>query len=63
MQSQPINHKNCPTCGSNSIIKHGKQTGLQRYKCKDCDFRFQSSRRQAQSVNNLAHKYLFKNNP
>lgn len=27
---------NCPDCASAAVIKHGKQSGQQRYRCKDC---------------------------
>lgn len=30
----------CPHCGSISIMKHGKKSGHQRYKCKDCNKTF-----------------------
>jgi len=28
--------KNCPKCKSTRLIKNGFQSGIQRYKCKDC---------------------------
>jgi transposase-like protein len=61
MQSQPINHKNCPKCGSNLIYKNGRQSGVQRYLCRECKYRFQSSKRPSQTINKLHHDYLFKN--
>ena len=32
---------NCPKCGGDRIVKIGRQSGVQRYRCKDCpkDFR------------------------
>ena len=27
---------NCPDCASAAVIKHGKQSGQQRYRCKGC---------------------------
>ena len=30
----------CPHCGSISLMKHGKKSGHQRYKCKDCNKTF-----------------------
>jgi transposase-like protein len=31
---------NCKKCDSTSVVKIGKKDGIQRYKCKDCGFRF-----------------------
>ena len=62
MQSRSINHKNCPKCGSNLIYKNGHQSGLQRYLCRECSFRFQSSKRPSHTANNILNDYLFKNN-
>ena len=31
---------NCPYCGHSKIVKNGKQTGKQRYRCKDCGRQF-----------------------
>jgi transposase-like protein len=62
MQSQPINHKNCPTCGSNLIYRNGHQSGVQRYLCRECKYRFQASKRPTQKAQILANQYLFKNN-
>jgi transposase-like protein len=62
MQTQSFNHKNCPKCGSNLIYKNGRQSGLQRYLCRECGYRFQSSKRPSQSAEIITNKYLFKNN-
>ena len=65
MQSQPINHKNCPSCGSNLISKNGFQNlpfRIQRYKCKECKYRFESSRRVSFQAKKLMSEYFFKNN-
>jgi transposase-like protein len=62
MQSQPINHKNCPKCGSNLISKNGRRNGLQRYKCQECKTQFQSSRRSTFQNKKIVNDYLFKNN-
>ena len=61
MQSQSINHKNCPSCGSNSISKNGHRNKAQRYKCKECSYRFESSRRVGFQAKKLMSDYLFKN--
>ena len=29
--------ENCKSCGSTTIVKNGRQDGVQRYKCKDCN--------------------------
>lgn len=31
---------NCKKCNSSHVVKIGKRDGVQRYKCKDCGFRF-----------------------
>ena len=62
MQSQPINHKNCPCCGSLKINKNGKnRDGLQRYEYRECNIQFQSSNRSSFQAKKLMSDYLFKN--
>jgi transposase-like protein len=61
MQSQSFNHKNCPKCSSNLVYKNGHQSGLQRYVCRECKYRFQASKRPLQKTTQLAQDYLFKN--
>ena len=64
MQSQSINHKNCPSCGSKLISKNGFQNlpiRVQRYKCKECSYRFESSHRVSFQAKKLMSDYLFKN--
>ena len=40
----PVEMRNCPTCGSSSVVKHAirhnKYGDLQRYQCKACGYRF-----------------------
>ena len=31
---------NCPYCGNSKIVKNGRQSGKQRYRCKDCSKQF-----------------------
>lgn len=31
---------NCPRCNSNNKVKNGTIRGLQRYKCKNCNYNF-----------------------
>ena len=38
--------KKCLRCRSNKIGRDGKQSGRQRYRCKDCGYRFQLTRYQ-----------------
>lgn len=33
---------NCPACGSDHVVKDGKQSGEQRYRCKPCQKRFRA---------------------
>ena len=33
---QKTRHERCPECGSKDVIKWGKQSGHQRYKCRGC---------------------------
>ena len=61
MQSQPSNHKNCPSCGGNFISKNGHRTGVQRYKCKECKTQYQATRRPVFQAKKLMSDYLFKN--
>ena len=42
---------NCPACNSESVIKHGKRNGYQRYLCKDCRKKF------SDSGNTQGHRY------
>jgi transposase-like protein len=57
--------KNCPKCGSNSISKNGfrgsVKNPIQRFKCQECSYRFQPSKRPTQKATKLANDYLFKN--
>ena len=35
---------NCKKCTSTSYVRSGHVRGLQRYKCKDCDFQFTATK-------------------
>ncbi|MFB6258952.1 MAG: helix-turn-helix domain-containing protein [Flavobacteriales bacterium] len=35
----------CPSCNSSRTIKNGLRDGFQRYKCKDCSYRYTSKTR------------------
>ena len=30
----------CPKCKASEVVKNGKVKGIQRFKCKSCDFQF-----------------------
>lgn len=57
-------YKNCPECKSNNIVKNGHRESdkgvIQRYKCKNCNFRFQSNRQTSRRSNALLDLYFFK---
>lgn len=40
-----MNSKKCPYCASISVIKKGYQEGIQRWKCKDCNKKFQANKK------------------
>lgn len=40
-----MNTKKCPFCNSFQVIKKGIQQGNQRWKCKDCNKKFQANRK------------------
>jgi ribosomal protein L37AE/L43A len=40
-----MNSKKCPFCNSVQVIKKGIQQGNQRWKCKDCNKKFQANRK------------------
>jgi transposase-like protein len=54
-------YKKCPECKSNKIVKNGHKNTLQRYKCKNCGFRFQSGKQTSRKSSSLLDSYLFKN--
>jgi Zn ribbon nucleic-acid-binding protein len=39
------NHKYCPNCDSDRVIKRGNQDGMQIYFCKECGTRFRNKRK------------------
>lgn len=40
-----MNSKKCPFCNSINVKKEGSQNGVQRWKCKDCNKKFQANRK------------------
>ena len=55
-------YKNCPECKSNKIVKNGNRNGVQRFKCKSCNYQFQSKKQKIRMASKIARDYLFKNN-
>lgn len=55
-------YKNCPECQGNKIVKNGHRNGIQRFKCKSCNYQFQSKRQTSRIAGKIANDYLFKNN-
>ena len=53
-------YKNCIRCKSNKIVKNGSRKNIQRYKCKSCNYQFQSKRQISRLASKLAQDYLFK---
>lgn len=45
----------CPHCQSSAVIKKGKRNGYQRYQCKDCDRKFDTSDRAFGRWNQAEH--------
>jgi transposase-like protein len=58
----PKPYKNCPECKSNKIVKNGNRNGVQRFKCKTCNYQFQSKRQTNRIAAKIAKDYLLKNN-
>ena len=54
-------YKNCPECKSNKIVKNGSRKGVQRFKCKTCNYQFQSKRQTTRKTSKIAQDYLLKN--
>lgn len=42
-EQKAVESKHCPHCKSGKTIKIGKQYGIQRYKCKDCNKNYRDS--------------------
>lgn len=43
--------KKCPQCGSRNVKKDGKnRQGIQRYRCRECNKRFQSAKRNTNTI-------------
>jgi transposase-like protein len=57
----PKIYKNCPECKSNKVVKNGHRNSTQRYKCKNCSFRFQTAKQANQKSSSLLDSYLLKN--
>ena len=56
--------KNCPNCGSLNFVKKGfnfyKNDKIQRYLCKDCNYKFQPKIELPSWVNRAYNDYAFK---
>ena len=48
---QKTRHERCPECGSKDVIKWGKQSGHQRYKCRGCGVLFTFRRKDVSKSN------------
>jgi len=55
-------YKNCPDCGSNKIVKIGFQSGRRRFKCKDCNKKFQSKKQSSRKKNSVITELVSKKN-
>lgn len=55
-------YKNCPECKGNKIVKNGYRNDIQRFKCKTCNYQFQSKRQTKRKTSKITQDYLFKNN-
>lgn len=53
-----VHKKHCPYCHSHSIVGNGKNKGVQRFRCKECDKNF--SENAGTSIANLKKGYLWK---
>ena len=54
-----MNRKQCPFCGSISCIKKGFQEGHQRWKCRQCNKKFQANKTAPPSNEELFCLYVF----
>jgi len=53
-------YKNCPKCKSNKIVKIGFQSGRRRFKCKDCNKKFQSEKQKSRQKDSTINQLTFK---
>ena len=52
--------KHCIFCYSTKVIKKGKQSGRQKYLCKNCNKYFQSKPQKSRKVNSVVNALTFK---
>jgi len=50
--------KKCLNCGLKTAHKDGKQSGLQRYRCKSCGYRFQNKNKQKELQKKIWDLYV-----
>ena len=55
-------YKNCPKCGSNKIVKIGFQSGRRRFKCKNCNNKFQSKKQPSPKKHSVITDLVSKKN-
>jgi transposase-like protein len=53
-------YKNCPNCSSNEILKIGFQSGRRRFKCKNCNKKFQSKKQTSRRIDSIVDALTFK---
>ena len=54
-----MNRKKCPYCGSIACIRKGVQQGHQRWKCRECNKKFQANKRVLPTKEELFCLYIF----
>jgi hypothetical protein len=52
--------KKCPQCVSIYVKKNGKKSGIQRYKCRECNKNFSSIRRPEKLEKSIFKDYIYK---
>ena len=53
-----MNKRTCPRCYCSNVIKHGKQTNRQRYRCRDCGKTFTNVKRQQRFNTKVLDRYI-----
>ncbi|WP_407453842.1 hypothetical protein [Methanobrevibacter sp.] len=57
-----MHSKACPQCNcTRKVIKYGKQSGRQRYYCKDCKAVFQNKKRPQKLIKSIWNDFVFNN--
>ena len=54
-----MNSKKCVFCNSGNVFKKGFQNGIQRWKCRDCDKKFQANRKALPNKEELFLSFVF----